>query len=66
MLRFHSICFTDKLSFLNWIGECLIFIDAGVAIVTLGVVELNLSSVYWMFMEHKYGDKWTQDNRDNF
>jgi hypothetical protein len=66
MLKFHSFCFTDWRSFASWVGEILIVLDAGLAVVTLGVVELNLSVVYFHIMEAKYGSLWTQEERDKW
>lgn len=66
MIRFHSFCFTDWRSFASWIGEILILLDAGVAVLTLGIVELNISCVYYAMLERKYGELWTAEERDKW
>jgi len=66
MIRFHSFMFTSKLSFLSWVGEILILLDAGMAVVTLGVVEINLSVLWFQLLEQLYPDSFNNDNRDNF
>ena len=55
MIKFHSICFTSWSSFRNYIAEVLIVIDAGLAVLTLGILEVNFSVVYMNLMDEIYG-----------
>ena len=66
MFKLHSICFTNKMSFFSWIGECLMVIDASIAVVTLGVVEVNFSCLWYAVIDEIYPKALTGDNRDKW
>ena len=62
MLKFHSFFFTSWPSFRSYIGEILIIIDASLNVVTLGIVELNVSVLYYELMDRLYGDPPDRDS----
>lgn len=56
MIRIRPACFTSWHNFRSYIAEVLVVIDAGIAVITLGIVEVNISVVYMTVMQELYGD----------
>lgn len=62
MIKLHSFCFTSWRSLRNYIAEVLIIIDAGICVLTLGVLEINISVLYMELMQRIYGEESSRDD----